>query len=203
MKRKLIIITAILGILIFGVVALILSIQQEQKRNIAFINQVNAPAERSSIPTPTLQTSPSANKDEAELLKITHTVSFGETLLEISLNYDVSIDDIIQINELDNPDILSEGQSLLIPGVRPTSTASTLEFSGQGAIELIPKPQNVTVNGLAEGAFVIVPESVRVNANQIFSKGQNLNRNPRVFSVVGDSTTEIPFFLARDRKSVV
>ncbi len=197
MKRKLFIVGAVFVIVTFGAAALNLSIRQERSRNQPVADQVNAPAENPVAPTPTLQTSSSVSNNIIEALLITHTVRSGETLLEISLNYDVSIDDIIQANEIDNPDVLSQGQNLLIPGVKPTATISSVELSELDSIELLPKPQNVMVNGLVEGQFLIIPEEVKANARQIFLNGQSMNRNPRAFSVVGDSTTEIPFFLAR------
>lgn len=44
-----------------------------------------------------------------------HTVVAGDNLFQISLRYGVSMEAIIELNQLDNPDALSIGQELLIP----------------------------------------------------------------------------------------
>jgi LysM repeat protein len=44
-----------------------------------------------------------------------HTVQSGETLLAIARQYGVTIEDIVQANNLANPDTLSVGQELIIP----------------------------------------------------------------------------------------
>lgn len=45
-----------------------------------------------------------------------HVVSSGETLESISLRYRVDVNAIIELNNLTNPDQLSVGQELLLPG---------------------------------------------------------------------------------------
>ncbi len=44
-----------------------------------------------------------------------HTVQSGETLMAIARQYGVTVDDIVQANNLPNPDTLSVGQELIIP----------------------------------------------------------------------------------------
>ncbi|MCA9872256.1 MAG: lamin tail domain-containing protein [Ardenticatenaceae bacterium] len=54
----------------------------------------------------------------------THTVQAGETLGSISTRYEVSIEDIMAANGIDNPNFLSIGQELIIPiGGLATPTA--------------------------------------------------------------------------------
>jgi len=45
-----------------------------------------------------------------------HIVQSGESLIGIALRYGVSVDDILEFNGLTDPDALSEGQELIIPG---------------------------------------------------------------------------------------
>ena len=198
MRQKLIILAAIIAILIAGTLAMALSLRQDQGRKQSV---ASAPSPEFSVsqPTPTLQTA-SQKIDLAETAtEITHTVASGETLLAIALNYDVPMEKIITANEMENPDDLTVGQELLVPGVIPPTAVPTYSADSPLAPKEAPlaKPPSVSVNGLAESAFVIMPPEVRQNARQIFAKGQQLGRNPNAFSVVGDSTTEIPFFLAR------
>ncbi len=47
---------------------------------------------------------------------VTHVVQSGETLLIIARRYGVTITDIVNANQLANPDRLSIGQELIIPG---------------------------------------------------------------------------------------
>lgn len=52
-----------------------------------------------------------------------HIVRSGDTLMNISQFYDVPMDDIVTINGLNNPNLLSIGQELIIPvGGIPTPT---------------------------------------------------------------------------------
>ena len=57
-----------------------------------------------------------------------HTVQAGETLNMISQQYDVSIDDIMAANGLDNPNFIGVGQQLTIPvGGLPEPTIAPTE----------------------------------------------------------------------------
>ena len=59
---------------------------------------------------------------------VTHTVNPGETLGSISANYGVTIDRLIELNEIPNSNQIYTGQLLvIIPGSEPTETASGLE----------------------------------------------------------------------------
>ena len=198
MRRKIMIFAAILGIMIFGLAAVFLSVQQDKSRNRAAAESSNILQEETLQPTPTLQTVSSAKSNLTNTIQITHTVQSGETLSVIALYYDVDSENIISANSLENPDVLDVGQELIIPGVRPTavSEAST-NLSPEFAVSILPKPESVSVNGLNEASFIIMPENVRRHAKEIFLQGQIAGRDAHVFSVVGDSTTEIPFFLAR------
>jgi len=197
-RQKLIVLAAIIAILIAGSLAMVLSLRQEQGRKQS-VASVPSPEFNALEPTPTLQTASQKLGLAETTTQITHTVASGETLLAIALNYDVPMEKIIDANEMENPDDLIVGQDLLVPGVIPPTAVPTYNAESPLAPEKAPlaKPSSVSVNGLAESAFIIMPPEVRQNTRQIFAKGQQLGRNPNAFSVVGDSTTEIPFFLAR------
>lgn len=179
-----------------------LSVRQEQGRKQRTMNEPDTSfvvLDNTLLPTPTLQTSTQRQSLVEAAEHITHTVAAGETLLAIALNYDVSMEKIIAANDMANPDDLAVGQQLLVPDVVPPTAVPTLGPNSPLAPEkaLLAKPTSVTVNGLPESTFIIMPPAVSQNARQIFAKGRELGRNPNAFSVVGDSTTEIPFFLAR------
>ena len=198
MRRNLIIVGAIFVILLVGAGAMVLSLRQDSDRK-ERVTPIAAPVSELLQPTPTLQTGPSNQPAAQATVMITHTVGAGDTLLGIALSYDVSVEEIIGANEMENPDALSIGQELIVPGVIPPTAVPTYAANSPLAPAEAPleKPPQVTVNGLPESSFVIVSPEANGHAREIFARGQQLGRNPKAFSVVGDSTTEIPFFLAR------
>ncbi len=68
-----------------------------------------------------------------------YTVQSGDTLSEIARKFDVSVNDIKAINNLPNPDILSEGQVLVIPGspLTPTPTRVPIPTSTRAPLPVI------------------------------------------------------------------
>jgi spore germination protein len=46
---------------------------------------------------------------------VIHTVASGETLTSLANQYGVTIQAIVEANDLPNPDFVSAGQTLLIP----------------------------------------------------------------------------------------
>ncbi|MDD5613758.1 MAG: peptidoglycan DD-metalloendopeptidase family protein [Candidatus Omnitrophica bacterium] len=55
---------------------------------------------------------------------ITHKVRKGETLYKISKDYNVSMKDIIALNNIKDPSLIKEGQSISVPKVRSTAALS-------------------------------------------------------------------------------
>lgn len=54
-----------------------------------------------------------------------------------------------------------------------------------------------TLNGLPLDQILVMPPNVQANVQNIVAQGQAQGRNPRAFSIVGDSTVEQPHFLTR------
>ena len=46
---------------------------------------------------------------------IVHVIQSGETLGAIATRYGVTVDDIVSANDLDNPNVIAEGQEIIIP----------------------------------------------------------------------------------------
>ncbi|MGD2078590.1 MAG: LysM peptidoglycan-binding domain-containing protein, partial [Chloroflexota bacterium] len=69
-------------------------------------------ATQAPLPTQPADEQPAS---EAESDVPSHTVQTGDTLGSISSQYDVSMDDIIAANDIDNPNFLQVGQVLIIP----------------------------------------------------------------------------------------
>ena len=110
----------------------------------------NRSVPRAAVPTtvptlnPTRQTqvaatvkAPTKTPTPANVQK--YTVEFGDTLSEIARKFDVSVADIVALNNLTNADILSEGQQLLIPGspLTPTPTRVPIPTSTRAPLPVI------------------------------------------------------------------
>jgi hypothetical protein len=84
--------------------------EEEFQRNLdgvrAFLNW--------TVPQPDEPPAPS-DLETGEFQYITHTVKAGETLLGIALDYDVDMDLLQDLNDIDDEDAIWEGQELTIP----------------------------------------------------------------------------------------
>ena len=99
--------------------------------------EITAEAALSSdgLPTPNIAAPPSGTEAPAATATaeaggpVVHTVQAGETLNMISQQYDVSIDDIMLMNGMDNPNFIAVGQQLTIPvgGIPTPTTAAPTE----------------------------------------------------------------------------
>ncbi len=85
----------------------------------------------------------------------TYTVQAGESLSEIARDLGVERDDLIELNELANPDRIQEGQSLLIPGPPPAPAA---EPAPEPAPQPAPEPTVSRAEALA--AYPSMPSYV-------------------------------------------
>jgi murein DD-endopeptidase MepM/ murein hydrolase activator NlpD len=61
-----------------------------------------------------------------------YIVQPGETLTQIAIKLNVSVDEIIQINNLANPNLITEGTRLYIPGLEGISGVLTAQIVGVG-----------------------------------------------------------------------
>lgn len=84
-----------------------------------------------------------------------HIVETGDTLGSIALNYDISIEEIMDANGLTNPDVLSVGQALVIPvGGLPDATPTSEPLGASpAALTPIPTTTEAPSSGLPNLAF--------------------------------------------------
>jgi LysM repeat protein len=91
----------------------------------------------------------------------TYVVQSGDTLLSISTQFDVSLDDIMAANELTNPDVLFVGQQLIIPiGGLATPTPPA---TATATVAVLPSP--IPTEPLTQG-------EVDIQITQVVGAGQ-------------------------------
>ena len=54
--------------------------------------------------------------------QLIHEVASGETLISIAIDYDTTVEAILAANNLDSPDLIFEGQQIIVPLGNPTAT---------------------------------------------------------------------------------
>lgn len=87
-----------------------------------------APTTAAPAPTPTTAAPTSSS--------LTYTIQAGDTLAAIADRFNVSVDDIVSANSIENPDVISIGQQLTIPtggGATGGSNGSGSDSSTAGA----------------------------------------------------------------------
>lgn len=141
----------------------------------------------------------------------TYSVQRGDTLYQIALKYGVTVETLAAINNIADTSQIFVGQTLLISGAGlpiATSTLIPARASGRDVLMVsaahdgsLPLPASIPpgirVNNLTLADFLVMPPNVVENIQAVYEYGKILNRNPRAFSKLGDSTIENPHFLAR------
>jgi LysM repeat protein len=80
-----------------------------------------SPAATAPVPAPTPTREPEPSP-EPEATPLVHIVEAGESLSVIAARYGVTLDAIVQLNELRNPNLIVPGQRILIPPPEPEET---------------------------------------------------------------------------------
>lgn len=109
----------------------------------------------------------------------THVVAAGETLGQISNQYNVGVDAILEANEMDDPNFLSIGQELIIPaeGEREPLIETPPEVSDTVVDDVLPTPIPTEASGegeaLIEIAEVVGAGELPLEAVQIVNNGSS------------------------------
>jgi LysM repeat protein len=107
---------------------------------------------------------PKAIPDPTPALQ-TYQVSTGETLSEIALAFDVSVDQLLEINGFDNPDAIGTGTVIFVPRDDASSTNGESEAISEEQMSLdeIILPDNVKVEiAVIVGAGDLASERVQL-----------------------------------------
>ena len=102
--------------------------------------------------------SESANnsKKYSDLINNYHIVKMGESLTEISNKYNVNLENLIEINNLKNPDSIKVGQKLLLSKNEPTSSDNYQITNNEKSNELIESDKQIY------GPLVIQSKSYKI-----------------------------------------
>lgn len=142
---------------------------------------------------------------------ITHTVRQGETLTGIAQQYGLTVEELMAVNGLSDPDLIQAGQVLIIPMTatatptlppEPQDSPIHLEFDLPGAATPTPSGGEEPADlGLITTAGSVLPDGVIVPGapamRQVYLRGLMLGNNPHAFAKIGDCNSEPPFFLAK------
>jgi len=155
------------------------------------------PGESSAWPRPTAVAAPANLSSGPRASAVNYTIQDGDTLFDIALKYGVTIDSIVKVNRIANPEFIRPGQTIVIPAesaVQPAATRADIQ-AGAAATPLAPVPTSIAVNGIPVTTIVVMPLAVKQHIREIYRQGQKLGRNSHVFAKVGDSTIQNGFFL--------
>ncbi|PJF27555.1 MAG: hypothetical protein CUN53_03600 [Phototrophicales bacterium] len=167
--------------------------------------------------------SPSTLAQSATPGAIVYIVQTGDTLSSIAARFNVPLARLAAGNLLAEDAALPAGMMLIIPvGVSPspfptnTSAPSATPMATSASIitpQMVtpiptaapiilpnmtaPMPGPELINDIPLAQIVSLDAETRANVRAIFARGQQLGRNPRAFSKLGDSTIESPYFLDR------
>ncbi|NLF51495.1 MAG: peptidoglycan DD-metalloendopeptidase family protein [Leptolinea sp.] len=121
----------------------------------------------------------------------TYTIQPGDTLGVIASKFGVSIDDIITINNIENPNILAAGQQIVIPGLEGVTgnlTAETIPL-GSSLTSLSVKHQ-FPVSMLIKLNKITSPEEVYAGSSLILPVTDQISLNRSVAIQPGESILE-------------
>ncbi len=131
-----------------------------------------------ALPTPNIAAPPSgtipptAPAAPAGDEPVVHTVQAGETLNMISQQYDVSIEDIMAANGLDNPNFIGVGQQLTIPvGGLPEPTVAPTEAPAAQPSPIPTQPAAAGGAGVIAITGILDPGTLETEAVQFVNNG--------------------------------
>ena len=96
------------------------------------------------------------SKKYSDLINNHHIVKMGESLTEISNNYNLNLENLIEINNLKNPDSIKVGQKLLLSKNEPTSSDNYQITNNEKSNELIESDKQIY------GPLVIQSKSYKI-----------------------------------------
>ena len=135
----------------------------------------------------------------------THVVRAGENLSAIARRYGVTVEELVETNGLNNPDLIYAGQVLAIPGAAPAGSNVYTIQQGETLSEIaarygVPVERIMAANNLpnrssiAEGQQLVIPDAVQASAapaadpaaRYTLQRGDSLYRVGLIYGVAVD-----------------
>lgn len=92
--------------------------------------------------------------------QVIHEVKSGETLISIAIDYDTTVEAIMDASDLDSPDLIYEGQQLIVPlmpaTATPTLTPTPTPSSTPGPPYAAPHPLTPSDGALFQGEEAVI-----------------------------------------------
>jgi murein DD-endopeptidase MepM/ murein hydrolase activator NlpD len=108
----------------------------------------------------------------------TYIVQSGDTLSTISSRFSVSVDDLIQTNNISNPDAITSGMELIIPGIQGIQGKLTTQTVQLGeSLQNISIMDQIPLNSLIKINRITSPSEIYAGSNLIIpvnDKNSNL-----------------------------
>ena len=93
------------------------------------------------------------------LFSLEYTVQRGDTLSEIARDHDVSLSDVIELNEISNADLIRPGQVILIPGVDGSVEQVHVVIQGE-TLAKIASAYGASASAIAEANSMANPDLI-------------------------------------------
>jgi LysM repeat protein len=117
----------IANIIVTTLVVLIILYIWERRQGSVPPSATSSPETPAAADTPSVPTGPPTSSPSPTQPTTQYTVQAGDTLGGIAQAYDISIEDLMALNGIDDPNLLQIGQILVIPVSRPILTLSSPE----------------------------------------------------------------------------
>lgn len=137
------------------------------------------------------------------LVSVHYTVERGDTLGKIAREHDVSLTDLVRINNISNPNLIQPGQILVIPGDKTEPEITHVVMRGETLARIASKygapiPLLVRANEISNpnliriGQNIIIPLSVPSTAPKVAPPANSKTRSGRYHIVkAGESLKSI------------
>lgn len=144
--------------------------------------QTATPEATETIAPPAAEATPAAEPtaEGATPIPRVHTVQEGETLTSIAGIYQVTVEDILAANNLDNADLLSVGQELLIPGGTGDAVGTLYMVQAGDTLAGIAAAFNTTREALIAENRLIHPEPPLVLGQPLSITSRTGSASPNV-----------------------
>ena len=105
------------------------------------------------------------------LFSLDYTVQRGDTLGKIARDHDVSLSELIEANDINNPNLIFPGQTLVIPGEEEDAEPVVHVVVRGDTLSRIAAAYDTTISALVDANAISNPNLIRVGQSIIISPG--------------------------------